>query len=62
MKSKLMQQDHDALIKMHKSMTPEERLMAFYHHSRLMMHVHEAGKELRNRSSSSSKTSKLNEK
>lgn len=36
MKSPILQQDHDDLIKLNQSLSPEERLVAFFHHSRLL--------------------------
>ena len=43
MKSALRQKDHEDLIRIHKKMTPEERLIAFYNHSRLMAQIYQAG-------------------
>lgn len=36
MKSTILQQDHHDLIKLNRQLSPEERLMAFYHHSQLL--------------------------
>jgi len=36
MYSKLIKQDQQALLEINKAMSPQERLMAFYYHSRLM--------------------------
>ncbi len=43
MKSKLLQKDHDEMIAISKRMTPGERLMAHYHHSRLIAEIYQAG-------------------
>lgn len=32
----ILQQDHDDLIKLNRSLAPEERLVAFYHHCQLL--------------------------
>lgn len=34
--SKILQQDHNDLIRLNQSLSPEERLVAFYHHSKLL--------------------------
>ena len=36
MNSLILKQDHDALIKLNRSLSPEERLLAFFHHSYLL--------------------------
>ncbi len=36
MKSRILQQDHHDLIKLNQSLSPEERLVAFYYHSQLL--------------------------
>ena len=36
MNSPILKQDHDALIKLNRSLSPEERLMAFFNHSQLL--------------------------
>ena len=36
MKSAILEQDHEALIKLNRSLSPEERLLAFFHHSQLL--------------------------
>ena len=43
--SKIIEDDHAALVKAHKAMTPQERLMAFYHHSRLITTLATTGKK-----------------
>lgn len=55
MHSKILQQDQDDLIRISKSMTPEERLEAFYNHSQLMTQVYLAGSKFRNQASRSNK-------
>ena len=47
MKSKIIQQDHDDLVRLSKSMTPQERLVAFFNHLRLMAEVHQKGLDSR---------------
>ncbi|MBI3319095.1 MAG: hypothetical protein HYZ89_00690 [Candidatus Omnitrophica bacterium] len=42
-KSKILQQDRDNLVLLSKRMTPEERLVAFFHHSRLIRQLYQAG-------------------
>lgn len=44
MQSRILQQDHQDLIKLNQSLSPEERLIAFYHHSFLMAQLALAGK------------------
>ena len=36
MKSNILQQDHQELVKINQKLSPQERLVAFYHHSRLL--------------------------
>jgi hypothetical protein len=36
MKSKILEQDHNELIKLNRQLSGEERLMAFYRHSQLL--------------------------
>ena len=36
MKSTILEQDHKALIELNRSLSPEERLLAFFHHSQLL--------------------------
>jgi len=36
MKSKVLEQDHNDLIQLNRSLSPEERLEAFYYHSLLL--------------------------
>ena len=49
MKSNILKANHKALIKANKAMTPQERLMAFYRHSRLLSKLARAGQKLRKR-------------
>ena len=51
MKSKILAEDHQDLIKLSQAMTPEERLLAFYNHSRLVHQLYQAGEAMRSRSS-----------
>ena len=44
-KSKILLQDHQDLVKLNQSLSPEARLVAFYHHSRLLCLLSLAGKE-----------------
>jgi hypothetical protein len=48
-KSKILQKDRDDMIALCKRMKPEERLLAFYHHSRLISQIYEAGVRYRKR-------------
>lgn len=41
--SKLMQRDREDLIRIAKRMMPEERLVAFFNHSRLLTRMYLAG-------------------
>ena len=50
MKSKTLQQDHDGLIRLTQRMRPEERLVAFLNHSRLMHQLYRSGQEFRSSS------------
>ena len=45
MKSAILEQDHQDLVKLNRSLSPEERLLAFYHHSYLLIHLYLAGKK-----------------
>ncbi len=36
MNSRILQQDHQDLIRLNRSLSPQERLKAFYEHSRLL--------------------------
>jgi len=47
MKSAILQQDRDDLIKLNRSLSPEERLVAFYHHSQLLIQLSLVGKAKR---------------
>ena len=57
MKSKIIQQDHDHLVELNKQMKPEERLLAFYEHSKLMSEMFEEGIKFRSQNSIPSKKS-----
>lgn len=50
MKSNILKKDQDDLIRMTKLMSPQKRLMAFYHHSRLIARLALAGKKAREKS------------
>ena len=43
MKSKVLQKDHEELALLAGKMTPEERLTAFFNHSRLVGEMYRAG-------------------
>lgn len=45
MKSKILQKDHEDLIKLIQSLSPEKRLEAFYRHSQLLIQLSLARKE-----------------
>ena len=49
--SKLLQQDHQEMVRLSKRMKPEERLVAYFHHSQLMYRMYEAGVRSRSRRS-----------
>jgi|GEM_PF-2056530 len=53
MTSDILKKDHEALIRLHKAMTPEQRLVAFLNHSRLIHQLYRAGNALRKRLASS---------
>jgi hypothetical protein len=57
--SRILEQDHAALIKLCKSMKPEERLVAFLNHSRLVHQIYRAGKASRRRSSTPNSNKKI---
>jgi len=42
-KSEILQKDRDGLVLLAKRMTPEERLTAFFHHSRLIHQLYQTG-------------------
>jgi len=42
-KSDILQKDHEGLLLLYQRMTPEERLVAFFHHSRLVYQLYQAG-------------------
>jgi len=54
--SNILNQDHAALVKLCKSMKPEERLVAFLNHSRLIHQVYQAGKRSHGQFSKSRKS------
>jgi len=56
--SELMRQDHEAMLACSRRMTPEERLVAFFHHSQLVYQLYRAGAAYRARHPSASPTSK----
>ena len=41
--SEILQKDHEDLIVLYQRMTPEERLLAFFHHSQLTYQMYRAG-------------------
>ena len=45
MKSAILQKDHNDLLKLNHSLSPEERLVAFYHHSQLLSQLSLARKK-----------------
>ena len=45
MKSRILEQDHEDLLKINRALSPEERIKAFYHHSQLLTYLFLAGKE-----------------
>lgn len=48
MKSSILQEDHNDLIRLNRALSPEERLVAFYHHSYFLKQlslVRKAGKK-----------------
>jgi|GEM_PF-5860389 len=49
--STIITKDYEALIKLCKKMKPQERLVAFYNHSRLLNQVQEAGRKFRAKTS-----------
>jgi len=51
MKSKILQDDNKDMIRLYKRMKPEERLMAFFNHSRLVNEIYQAGVKARLNSS-----------
>ena len=53
--SAIVQKDHDDLVELHRRMTPEERLAAFFYHSQLIQQLRQAGMRYRSGSASSSK-------
>ena len=55
MKSKILQKEKDELVKLYKSMSPEQRLAAFFNHSFLMYHLAQAGISYRKGNSQSSR-------
>jgi hypothetical protein len=43
--SAIMKKDHQGLMMLNKAMKPEERLLAFFNHSRLIHRLYQAGKK-----------------
>lgn len=41
--SSILQKDREEAVALSKRLTPEERLVAYYHHSRLMAQMYRAG-------------------
>ena len=41
--SEILQKDHEDMIALYQRMTPEERLLAFFHHSQLTHQMYRAG-------------------
>jgi hypothetical protein len=56
--SELMRQDHEAMRALHRRMTPEERLVAFFRHSQLVYQLYQAGARHRARQPSAPPVSK----
>ena len=48
-RSAVMRRDREEMIRRARSMTPEERLVAFYHHARLVTKFYLAGERFRAR-------------
>lgn len=53
--SPILSKDRESSIRLYKKMKPEERLIAFFHHSRLMNQIYQAGMRYRAGRSSPSK-------
>lgn len=49
MKSNVLIKDQESLIGLYKTMKPEQRLIAFFNHSRLIHQLYRAGKTFRKR-------------
>jgi hypothetical protein len=43
MKSAVLQHDREEILALSRRLTPEERLVAYYHHSRLIAQMYQAG-------------------
>lgn len=54
-KSEILRQDHEAIITLHKRMSPEERLVACFNHSRFLFGLYQAGVKYRSRFSLSAR-------
>ena len=52
--SELMRREHEEMTARHRRMTPEERLVAFFHHSQLVYQLYRAGVTYRARHPSAS--------
>ena len=46
-KSEVLHEDHEQMIALYKRMKPEEKLMAFFHHSQLINQLYQAGTRYR---------------
>ena len=42
-KSEVLQKVHEEMIALYKRMKPEERLVAYFHHSQLISQIYQAG-------------------
>jgi hypothetical protein len=45
--SNLLTEEREALIRLYRNMTPEQRLVAFLNHSRFIQHLYRAGQSFR---------------
>ena len=57
MKSKLLQLDREELVDLCRKMTPTERLLACYNHSKLVNQIYRAGVQARRKLSTTPKSS-----
>lgn len=46
-RSAIIQQDYEDMVRRSRRMTPEERLVAFFHHSQLIHQLYQAGARYR---------------
>ncbi len=51
MKSKILQKNHEELVDICRAMSPEDRLLAFLNHSKLIHQIYQSGVEHRKTSS-----------